>query len=264
MSGARPSVTDSALWYHTMDLDGEVSPGWFDLRPMVDALPWPDVRGKRCLDVGTYDGFLAFELERRGATEVVATDIERHEDWDWAPRARALGPRHLAEMAGTKGRGFEIARDRLGSSVQRQWVNVYDLSPESVGTFDVVVCGCLLLHLRDPFRALDAIRSVCRDDLLSIEEIDPWLTLVSPRRPGLAVRGTRGQWSVPNSAAHPHMLHTAGFDVVDRTRPTVIPYGPAHPARDQPLRSRRTRALVDLVLGGRGLPVRAVRARPAR
>ena len=38
-------------------------------------MPWPDVRGKRCLDVGTYDGFLAFELERRGAASVVATDI---------------------------------------------------------------------------------------------------------------------------------------------------------------------------------------------
>ena len=56
------------LWYHTLELPGGiVTPGWFDLRGVVDRLPWPDVRGKRCLDVGTYDGFYAFELERRGA-----------------------------------------------------------------------------------------------------------------------------------------------------------------------------------------------------
>lgn len=252
------------LWYHTMDLgSGEVTPGWFDLRSIVAKLPWPDVRGTRCLDVGTYDGFLAFELERRGAAEVLATDIEHHEDWDWPPRARAEGPGHLAAMAGTKGRGFEIASERLGSAVRRQWCSVYDLSPATVGTFDVVVCGCLLLHLRDPFRALEAIRSVCTGTLVSVEEIDPWLTLRSPRRPAMALRGTRGQWSVPNAAGHSRMLHVSGFDIEARTRPFTIPYGPAHPARHQPVRERRATALVDLALGGRGLPVRAVRARPA-
>src|SRR5439155_4349574 len=76
------------LWYHTLELgDGTVTPGWMDLRPIVERLPWPDVRGKRCLDVGTYDGFLAFELERRGAAAVVATDISDHSQWDW-PRAQ--------------------------------------------------------------------------------------------------------------------------------------------------------------------------------
>lgn len=68
-----------------------MTPGWFDLRPIVDRMPWPDVRGKRCLDVGTWDGFLAFELERRGAAEVVATDIESHEDWDWPPALKQRG-----------------------------------------------------------------------------------------------------------------------------------------------------------------------------
>jgi tRNA (mo5U34)-methyltransferase len=38
----------------------------------VDALPWPNVRGKRCLDLGSVEGQLARALEQRGATEVVA------------------------------------------------------------------------------------------------------------------------------------------------------------------------------------------------
>jgi tRNA (mo5U34)-methyltransferase len=100
----RTRIANNPLWYHCIDLGGEVvTKGWFDLRPIVDRLPWPDVAGKRCLDVATYDGFLAFELERRGAAEVVATDIPSHEDWDWLPRDRARGTAYLQAIAGEKG-----------------------------------------------------------------------------------------------------------------------------------------------------------------
>ncbi|MFH4351513.1 hypothetical protein WAJ70_20705, partial [Acinetobacter baumannii] len=84
------AVDAHPFWYHTIDVvPGVTTPGWFDLRPVVDLLPWPDVRGKRCLDIGTYDGYLAFELERRGASEVVAVDVEDHLLWDWPPDYRA-------------------------------------------------------------------------------------------------------------------------------------------------------------------------------
>ena len=183
MSGSAPpaptrSVEDVALWYHTLALPGNrITPGWFDLRGVVDVLPWPDVAGKRCLDVATYDGFYAFELERRGAQAVVATDIPDHRDWDFPARARAAGPQTLTELAGEKGLGFEIARQALSSRVEKRLINVYDLSPEAVGMFDVVVCGSLLLHLRDPVRALEAIRSVCRSWFISIETVSLRLTM---------------------------------------------------------------------------------------
>src|SRR5690606_2603762 len=68
----RRAVDDHPFWYHTIDVaPGVTTKGWFDLRGVVDLMPWPDVRGKRCLDIGTFDGFFAFELERRGAAEVV-------------------------------------------------------------------------------------------------------------------------------------------------------------------------------------------------
>ena len=63
-------------WYHTMDVaPGVATPGWFDTRPVVDLMPWPDVRGKRCLNIGTFDGFFTFQLERRGVADVVAISI---------------------------------------------------------------------------------------------------------------------------------------------------------------------------------------------
>src|SRR3954470_18358755 len=98
-SEARETVASNQLWYHTMELrPGLVTPGWFDLRPIIDRLPWPEIEGKRCLDVGTYDGQLAFEMERRGASEVVSTDIQSHLDWDWPYRHREHN--ELGRMAG--------------------------------------------------------------------------------------------------------------------------------------------------------------------
>lgn len=258
-------VESNPLWYHTLELrPGVVTPGWFDLRPILDALTWPDVRGKRCLDIGTYDGLLAFELERRGAAEVVATDISNHEDWDWPPLVRANGIEYLRQVAGVKGHGFDIAVKALGSSVQKREINVYDLSPETVGTFDVIVCGSLLLHLRDPQRALEAIRSVCAGSFMSCEEIDLTLTVMHPRRP-LARIGPIDltQWYVPNLAGHRLTIAAAGFAIERTRRPYVVGFGPSHPRTSGDFASFRRRLLRRTFAGGDGVPHSALLARVA-
>jgi tRNA (mo5U34)-methyltransferase len=79
-------------WWHTIEVaPGIVTPGGWDLRSTSAQLPWPDVSGKRCLDIGTMDGFWAFELERRGAAEVLATDIGPAHS-DVPARRTAQGP----------------------------------------------------------------------------------------------------------------------------------------------------------------------------
>jgi len=261
----RAQVDGHPLWYHTQQLaPGIVTPGWFDLRPIVGRMPWPNVRGLRCLDVGTYDGFLAFELERRGAREVLCTDIGDERLWDWPPDMRAAGPERLAELTGPeKGRGFQIAQAALGSSAQRVELSVYDLSPERLGQFDVVVCGSLLLHLEEPLRALEAIRSVCAGVLLSAEEIRLDLTLRHRRRPLAELNGSGEllQWWVPNAAGHRRMLYAAGFSIEHTVRPYAVPFGPSHP----PTRGPRGQAVLlarRLLLGHRGVPHAAVVARP--
>ena len=263
---ARAAADAVPLWYHTMELaPGVVTPGWFDLRPVLEQMPWPDVEGKRCLDVGTWDGQLAFELERRGASEVVATDIESHEDWDWPPSLTERGPQVQEELGGgEKGLGFKVAKEVLGSSVERRRINAYDLSPEEVGEFDVVVCGSLLLHLRDPFRALAAIKSVTRTWFLSAETIDLPLSVAQPRRPALRVDGVSDvfHWSVPNRAGHRQMLEAAGFTVERLSRPYAIPFGVAHPPRGRRPRALAIRAGRRLLTGcGDGVPHQAALAR---
>jgi tRNA (mo5U34)-methyltransferase len=262
----RREVDSHPLWYHTIELaPGVVTPGWFDLRPAVETMPWPDVRGKRCLDVGTYDGFLAFELERRGAAEVVATDISDPSGWDWPLITRERGTQAVANAAGSKtGLGFEIARRALGSSVERVEISVYDLRAAELGTFDVVVCGSLLLHLRDPVRALEAIRGVCDGDFLSAETIQLGLTLLHRRRPVAELKGDRNcQWWIPNVAGHQRMIVAGGFQIEETTGPYAIPFGAGHPASERPRERLRRRVLTRLVTGRVGVPHNALLARPA-
>jgi tRNA (mo5U34)-methyltransferase len=262
------SADDVSLWYHTLELPGGVvTPGWFDLRGQLDRLPWPDVRGKRCLDVATYDGFYAFELERRGAAEVIATDIPDHEDWDWPASMRARAGDELAAIAGQKGHGFEHAHAALSSRVEKRVISVYDLSPQELGTFDVVVCGSLLLHLRDPVRALEAIRSVCGGWFMSVEAISLALSVLFPRRPTaeLCSEDERCQWWTVNAAGHRRLVEAAGFEVTQTLPRFNEPFGPAHPAaasRPRGLRALATDALQRTFAGGRGVPHAALLARP--
>lgn len=264
---AQAAIAESRTWYHSIDVaPGVTTPGVFDLRPIVDRLPWPDVRDKRCLDVGTYDGFFAFELERRGAAEVVATDIGDHEQWDWPPHLRMRGPEYLRLAAGPKpGTGFEIARSLLGSAARREQVSVYDLDAERLGRFDVVVCGSLLLHLRDPLRALAAIRSVCADRFLCTNTIDLRPSVRHPGRPLVRLDGVSDlcQWWLPNAEGHRQMLRAAGFEIESQSRLYSVPFGPAH--ESMPLRPRRavSKLARRMLTGNDGVPHHAVLARPA-
>ncbi|MCW2544949.1 MAG: hypothetical protein JWM40_2501, partial [Frankiales bacterium] len=74
---ALAAIADHPGWYHTIDVaPGVATPGFVDVRPfLARALP-ASLAGKRCLDVGTFDGFCAFGMEDRGAGSVVGIDVD--------------------------------------------------------------------------------------------------------------------------------------------------------------------------------------------
>ncbi len=218
-------------WYHTLDLaPGVVTPGWFDTRKIVGKLPWPEsLAGKRCLDIGMFDGFWAFEMERRGARETIGIDVLDPTAWDWPVNSSSAVMKAL-ERRKEGGRGFEIAREALGSSVERLETSVYDLEPSAVGEFDFVYIGSLLLHLRDPVRALERVRSVCRGQLLVVDNINLGLSILHPRRPVAALDGVgRPWWWKMNMVGLVRAVQAGGFRLLAPAQRIWMPPGSGHP-----------------------------------
>ena len=200
-------------WYHTLELEpGFETPGMFDLRPFVDRYGLPErLDGMRCLDVGTWDGFWAFEMERRGASEVVALDLDDEGELDWPANRRP------ASFGGPpRGAGFALAREALGSGVERVCRSIYDALPGELGEFDVVVCGSVLIHLRDQALALERIAGLCRGTLVSAEPYDPWLGLLPfPAARWRAAREASVVFWQPNARCWKAMMRAAGFASVE-------------------------------------------------
>jgi tRNA (mo5U34)-methyltransferase len=207
-------------WYHTLELPGYTTTGIFDLRGSVRHYGLPgSLAGMRVLDVGTWDGFWAFELERRGATEVIAIDLDDERDLDWPPRRRNPNPELV------RGSGFALARELLDSKVERVVCSIYDATPEDLGTFDLVFCGSVLIHLRDQLLALERIASLTKPGglLVSAEEYE-WVSDLVPF-PIARFRGNRPSAPVfwlPSRKAWKEMIWFAGFDrVEERARFTL-------------------------------------------
>jgi tRNA (mo5U34)-methyltransferase len=261
-------------WYHTLELaPGVVTPGWVDTRSVIDRVPMPaSLAGLRCLDVGTWDGFWAFEMERRGAAEVHAVDVPDPYRWDWPARTRIKesydGGRENLDVIKRNGNGFPIARDALRSSVQRHELTVYEMSSELLGSFDFVFVGSLLLHLRDPVGALERIRMVAEGEVVFNDCIEYVLSKLRPRTPTARLDAEdRVWWWQPNLAALHSMIEQAGFEILERGEPYFVPFGPRYPRprqgpRDLLKRLRTAKGWEELVLYRRGIAHAAVRCRP--
>lgn len=164
-------------WYHTLDLgDGIVTPGIFDHRPLLHHYGLPaDMTGLSALDAGAANGFFSFEFERRGASRVVAVDLPMSEQDQVISVDDEFREEHRHDFDSFDLEKFQLAHRRLGSRVERREMDIYDLSPETLGTFDLVFCGSVLMHLSDPFRALRALRSVCRNQLIVVSNVWPYV-----------------------------------------------------------------------------------------
>ena len=182
-----------------MDLGGGVrTNGHYDPTRTLPRLKLPNrLDGRTVLDVGAWDGFYSFEMERRGASRVLATD---HFCWGgngWATQD-----------------GFNLAREALGSKVDDEHLDVLDLSPEAVGgTYDIVLFLGVLYHLPNPLLALERVRSVVGGMLVLETEVDLLFTKrpAAAFFPGTELNNDPTNWWAPNVAAVLGMLEASGF-----------------------------------------------------
>jgi tRNA (mo5U34)-methyltransferase len=232
-------------WYHVIDLgNGEVTPGFVDHRPWLQLYGLPEsLAGKRCLDVATFDGFWAFEMERRGAAEVVGIDLHSRADSDfpqnWRREFMSVVPNHI------KGEGFTYAKRALHSKVRRRILSVYEMSPEKIGTFDFVFMSDLLLHLRDPFRALENLWTVTKPGGTAIIA-DAYDVELEASGQGLASRFqvvlddySGCHWWSNSVSALNGMIHGARFEDVEEISRFVLPTNGGVPVPKVVFRARR-------------------------
>lgn len=171
-------------FYHTMDLPevGLVEGNW-DLRPNIDSyLGNVDFTDKRVLDVGCASGALSFHMEKRGA-QVVSFDLDSRGDWDMVPFEKWEHLEHSARVRKTHidrlNNGYWFAHRSYASRARVVYGSVYAI-PEAIGAVDIAVFGSILLHLRDPFLALQNGCRLATQTVIVAEPLWPAVTTSEP------------------------------------------------------------------------------------
>lgn len=243
----RASVNE-LVWHHRIDLGhGVVTPGLGASGQIADEL-FPDFAGRSVLDIGAWDGYYSFLAERKGASRVVALDHyawgvdlpARTAYWDEC-RARGELPDHSKDetdfwrgdtLPGR--RGFDIAKQALGSAVEPVVADLMTTDLDALGTFDVVLYLGVLYHMKEPLTALERVRKVT-GEVAVIETEAVWIPGFEDRPmsaffPGDELARDFGNWYAPNAAALVGWCRAAGFRRVDVVQgpPAFVP---SHPLR---------------------------------
>jgi len=185
-------------WYHSIELpDGSVIAGHQSveqLRTRLRQFHIPeDLTGKRVLDIGAWDGWFSFEMERRGAS-VVALDSTRQETF------------------------FE-ARRLLDSKVEYVVEDVCRVNPRDLGQFDIVLFFGVLYHLKHPLLALEKVFELttwmaCIESLV-IDDPPTNAAPVMEFYEGTELAGGFDNWVGPNTACLMAFCRAAGFKRVE-------------------------------------------------
>jgi tRNA (mo5U34)-methyltransferase len=207
-------------WFHRIDLGkglytktesvmGEPVDHPFGPWQTIQKLLPNDLTGKTLLDVGCNAGFYAFEAKRRGAARVLGVDGQRQ---------------HVRQGL--------FVRKVLGLDVEFRRLNVYELSPRTVGQFDITLALGLLYHLKHPILALENLYQVTKEVLVIETAIMPpeqtqasfmhplgeqqmfLHTLAFVENPSHAKEQVFN-WFLPGIDALKAMLRTTGFDEVE-------------------------------------------------
>jgi SAM-dependent methyltransferase len=199
-------------WFHGFEIvPGVWTPGAHPYKGnLLDFPEVKDLRGKRALDIGAWDGPYTLEMTRRGA-EVTGFDIQRSDRT-----------------------GFDLMRSLNRINAKHICANVYDLNPEDHGTFDLVTFFGVYYHLRNPLAAFANINGVLPKGGLMI--VEGALLEGSPRIDSFwkenkhildhlanvplayfvehEYEGEWSNWWVPNACCFQQWITSCGFEIL--------------------------------------------------
>jgi hypothetical protein len=159
-------------FYHSIELPGYgLIQGEWDLRTHVDEyLGNFDFQGKRVLEIGSASGYLCFEMEKRGA-EMVAYDLSPNENWDIVPYGGIIPQeerKKRQDLIRKVNNAWWFSHRLLQSDAKMLYGNIYEI-PKGIGEVQVTTFGSVLLHVRDPFLALQRSAELTSDTIIVTE-----------------------------------------------------------------------------------------------
>jgi len=211
-------VRELGTWFQNLNLNGvQTAPEHFlgdypscKWQRFASVIP-PDLSGQTVLDVGCNAGFYSIEMKKRGASRVVAMDV----DEDYLEQAR-------------------FAAEVTETAIEFRRLSVYQVA-ELHENFDLVLFMGVLYHLRHPLLALDLLHEHAVKSLLvfqsllrgsseveSLETDYPFEETQVFRKPGYPVMHfvehryshDPTNWWIPNHACAEAMLRASGFDIL--------------------------------------------------
>ena len=165
------------MFYHTQEFpDGETVEGNFDLRAGVDDyIGNLDYNGKRVIEIGPASGVISFAMEERGA-DVVSIDLPVDGNRDIVPYAgvdqSAVMVRQMSHLEKVRN-SYWYSHRKHNSKNKVIYRSVYDID-ESIGDFDIAIFGLVLLHLRDPFLAMQRVLTQVREKVVIVQWRKTW------------------------------------------------------------------------------------------
>ena len=169
-----------------------------------------DFTGKTVLDIGTVDGFYAFEAEKRNAKRVLAVDSLAWNNKSYSSHTLKTGKD-----------GFNLAREVLNSKVEDIEVEDFneDIHMGVLGKHDVVLCLGILYHMMDPFRFIRKLGEMTNELLILESHTDVnnnyafniWGPPKMAFYPNDELNNDASNWWGPNIVCIKAMLAVAGF-----------------------------------------------------
>ncbi len=228
-------IAELGEWFHNINLKGvQTAPNHFlgdfprvKWEQLAQVFP-QDMSGASVLDLGCNGGFYSIELKKRGASRVVAVDVD---------------DRYLNQA--------RFAAEVLGLEIEFEKRSIYDVDKIS-GQFDYVLFMGVFYHLRYPLYALDKVikkvrgklifQTMIRGSLVSPdlkEDYHFWNKKIfqDPDFPCMyfiekKYAGDPTNWWIPNHGAMESMLRSSGLEIVAHPEPETWVCLPAGVQRD--------------------------------
>jgi hypothetical protein len=211
------SSLEDCYFYHVVDLPGygviDRISSW-DLRGRVsDYLGGVDIKGKSFLDVGVASGFISFEAERLGASEVYGFDADSSERFDLVPYSKIPdeSPRWFYEKML---RSYWFSHKAHGSTAKMIYGDIYKMA-DQVPEVDVVLVAQILVHLERPIQAIAQAALAARETLIIVDGS------FEDERPLAAFIGGDGayfNWYHHSVGFYPKFLPIVGFELVSANK----------------------------------------------